>query len=186
MDCWLLRQRFVPFLFISAGLLAALMTPDPVMSLTRESIDSDGHLFSYSIQPSWQSGAIQDDDFRLIVSFFNESEDPFYLRSIKIEKPKDLYVQERSWDDAPRMRPRGENVIRTDRGITVKYGETLRGFIDGKPLKGRIIYANMAVKEDRAVTEPLTVNVHWSQNEGSDTHTINLEKELKINTSKDG
>jgi len=163
----------------------ALWFPETAWSLTRESVESQGHLFSYSIQPSWQSGPIQDEKFRLLFSFFNESEDPFHLRRIELEKPEDLYVQERSWDGAPRMQPRGKNVTVSDRRITVEYDETLRGFVEGKPIKGRIIYVNVAVVEDRAVTEPLTVNVHWSETKGADTRTIDLRKDMSINASDD-
>ena len=165
-------------------LISIPMLSEPASSLTRESVRDHGHLFSYSIQPSWQSGPITDSDFRLIFSLFNDSKDPYHLRKIALNKPEGLRVKRRSWDDAPRMRPRGRNTSINGEAIVVTYNETLRGFVKGKPIKGRIIYANMAVAEDQAVTEPLTVDVHWAQSEDADTRTLTLEKELKINAGK--
>lgn len=181
----MIGKKLLPAVLI---FLVTFIYTSPAESLTRETIRSKGHLFTYSIEPNWKNGPIKKDKFRLIFTFFNDDEAPYELKKITIDKPEALNIKRRPWDGTPLMKPRDNRatIHNKKNKITFKYNEKLRGFVKGKAIKAKFIYIHMKAKQGKKISEPLIFNVHWSKAGTNEDNVIKLKKQLDIESSMNG
>lgn len=156
------------------------LTQKSSRSLTLETVKSEGHSFGYSIEPNWQGEPIQKHKFNFRFTLFNESKNDHILKSIVFHLPKNLKVDRRNWNDKPIMNPI-KNAKIGSHHIEFNYDKRIRGYEKGEPMKAKFIDLRLHSKVDRAVTEPIGINVRWSKIGSSHILNTRLKKRVMIN-----